>query len=84
MNDGGLGVGARKMKAGSATIGYQLYQDAGRSLVWGDTLTGAGANVKSDTGNGMAQAHTVFGRVPAQTTPAAGTYTDTVVVTIEY
>lgn len=84
LNDGGLGVNARKMKAGTATIGYQLYHDAGRSLVWGDTLTGAGANVKSDTGNGMAQAHTVFGRVPPQTTPAAGTYTDTVVVTIEY
>jgi spore coat protein U-like protein len=83
-NDAGAGVNARKMKSGAATIAYQLYQDAGRSVVWGDTLSGAGANVKSDSGNGVTQNHTVFGRVPPQTTPAAGTYTDTVVVTVEY
>ena len=83
-NDGGLGVGARKMKSGGVTLAYQLYQDPGRSVVWGETLSGGGANIKSDTGNGSTQSHTVYGRVPPQTTPGAGTYTDTVVVTIEY
>lgn len=83
-NDGGLGVNARKIKSGSVTIGYQLYQDPSRSVVWGETLSGGGANVKSDTGTGLTQSHTVYGRVPPQTTPAPGTYTDTVVVTIEY
>lgn len=84
LNDGGLGVNARKMKSGAVTIGYQLYQDASRSVVWGDTLTGPGINIKSDTGTGSTQGHTVYGRVPPQTTPSPGTYTDTVVVTIEY
>jgi spore coat protein U-like protein len=83
-NAGGLGVNARKMKSGAVTIAYQLYQDASHSVVWGDTLTGGGTNVKSDTGTGLTQTHTVYGRVPPQTTPAAGTYGDTVVVTVEY
>jgi spore coat protein U-like protein len=84
LNAGASGVAARKMKSGAATISYQLYQDSGRSLVWGDTLTGAGANTVSDTGTGSTQSHPVYGRVPAQTSPPAGTYSDTVVVTIEY
>jgi spore coat protein U-like protein len=84
LNAGASGVAARKMKSGAATISYQLYQDAGRSLVWGDTLTGAGANTISDTGTGSTQSHAVYGRVPPQTAPAAGAYSDTVVVTIEY
>jgi spore coat protein U-like protein len=83
-NDGGLGVSARKMKSGAVTIAYQLYQDPSRSTVWGETLSGGGTNVKSDTGTGSTQTHTVYGRVPPQTTPATGTYSDTVVVTIEY
>ena len=33
---------------------------------------------------GAAQPLTVYGRVPPQTTPSAGVYTDTVVVTITY
>jgi len=36
------------------------------------------------TGNGASQSYTVYGRVPAQTTPAPGTYTDTVTVTVTY
>jgi spore coat protein U-like protein len=37
------------------------------------------------TGTGATQpAVTVYGRVPPQTTPAIGTYTDTVVVTVTY
>jgi spore coat protein U-like protein len=81
LNDGGLGVDARKMKAGSATIAYQLYRDASRTLVWGNTLN---TDTKGGSGDGSTQNHTVFGRVPAQTTPAPGTYSDTIVVTIEY
>jgi spore coat protein U-like protein len=38
----------------------------------------------SGTGNGAGQTITIFGRVPAQTTPAPGTYTDTVTVTVTY
>lgn len=84
--DGGLvggAVGNRRMGldgAGPGVIGYQLYRDGARSQAWGDT---AGTTV-TGTGNGAAAALTVYGRVPAQATPAAGAYRDTVTATVEY
>lgn len=84
--DGGLiggTVGNRRMgRDGVApgVIGYQLYQDSARALVWGDTL---GSTV-TGIGTGAASTLTVYGRVPAQATPAAGDYRDTVTATVEY
>jgi len=80
-NDGGIGVSARKMKSGANAKGYQLYQDVGRSLVWGNTPN---SDMKGGTGTGSADEHKVYGRVPPQVTPPAGTYADTVVVTVTY
>jgi spore coat protein U-like protein len=86
----GLGAGAgtgatvalRKMtSSGAATINYMLYRDTARTQVWGDQV---GTNTASGTGNGAVQTLTVYGTVPAQTTPAAGSYTDTVQVTVTY
>jgi spore coat protein U-like protein len=83
--DAGLGTGAtvavRKMTSGGATVNYTLYSDSGRTTVWGTTI---GTNTVAATGNGAAQSYTVYGRIPAQTTPAPGTYTDTVTVTVTY
>ncbi|MES5098635.1 spore coat U domain-containing protein [Agrobacterium sp. BA1120] len=67
--------------AGAPTIAYSLYRDSDRANVWGvtenvDRLTG--------TGTGATQSFNVYGRVAAQTTPAAGTYNDTVRATINY
>ncbi|MER8466443.1 spore coat protein U domain-containing protein [Mesorhizobium sp. M1396] len=73
---------ARKMSKGAETVTYGLYKDTARSQPWGDTAT-PGSTVPG-TGNGLVQALTVYGRVPPQTTPSAGVYTDTVVVTITY
>jgi len=83
--DAGIGTGAtvavRKMTSGGATVNYSLYSDTGRTTVWGNTI---GTNTVAATGTGAAQSYTVYGRVPAQTTPAPGTYTDTVTVTVTY
>ncbi len=57
---------------------YNLYTNATRTTVW-DNTTGL-----SDVGNGANQWHTVYGRVPSQTTPAAGVYQDTVNVTVSW
>ncbi|ABS17460.1 Csu type fimbrial protein [Brucella anthropi] len=81
---GGAGatVAMRKMTgAASATINYTIYRDAARTQVWGVT---AGTDVVSGTGNGNAQSITAYGRVPAQTTPAPGVYSDVVSVTVTY
>lgn len=73
---------ARKMSKGAETVTYGLYKDTNRLQPWGDANT-PGSTV-AGTGTGTAQALTVYGRVPAQTTPSPGTYTDTVVVTLTY
>jgi spore coat protein U-like protein len=83
--DAGTGAGAsvttRKMTSGGATVNYKIFSDAGRTTVWGNTVS---TDTVSAVGNGAAQNYTVYGRVPPQTTPAPGTYTDTVTVTVTY
>lgn len=83
--DEGLGAGAttaaRLMTLGAATVEYSLYSDAGRSDVWGET---AGTDTVASTGTGAPQIFPVYGRVPAQATPATGVYNDTVTVTVTY
>jgi spore coat protein U-like protein len=80
-NSGAVNPTQRKMSNGPAQITYGLYRDAARSLSWGSTT---GTNTASGTGTGLTQALTIFGRVPAQTTPAPGLYKDTIVVTLTY
>lgn len=75
-------VSTRKMTGpASATINYQLFRETGRTTNWGNT---PGTDTVALTGTGVAQNVTVFGRVPPQTSPAAGTYNDTVVVSVNY
>ena len=81
--NGGGTVTTRKMKGGPTNelINYALYSDAARTTNWGDTAV---LGWQSGTGNGAAQAFTVYGRVPPQTTPTPGNYTDNVTVTVTY
>ena len=83
--DPGTGTGAtvavRKMTSGANTVNYSLYSDSGRATVWGNTV---GTDTVAATGSGASQSYTVYGRVTAQTTPAPGTYSDTVTVTVTY
>jgi spore coat protein U-like protein len=83
LNNGNTGSTptSRKMSKGSATITYGLYQDNARSQTWGSTV---GTDTIAGTGTGGSQSYPVYGRVPPQATPAAGMYTDTVVVTMTY
>jgi spore coat protein U-like protein len=71
----------RKMSKGAERITYGLYRDAARTLPWGSTT---GTNTASGTGSGVGQAFTVYGRVPAQSTPSAGAYADTIIATVTY
>lgn len=82
---GGSGAtfASRKMAQGSDLLNYSLYTDSARSSVWGD---GTGStSLFSGTGTGSSQAVTVYGRVPSgQTSVPAGSYADTVAVTVTY
>lgn len=82
----GAGAGAtvaNRLMTGpdAATVGYTVYRDAARTQVWGITI---GTDTLAGTGNGQAQPITVFGRVPPQSTPAAGAYSDTLTVTVTF
>jgi spore coat protein U-like protein len=79
--NGGGNISARKMVLGASSVGYQLYSNTARTTVWGDTV---GTNTVAGTGSGLTQNYTVYGSVPAQTTPVAGTYHDTITVTVTY
>ncbi|MDR5785386.1 spore coat U domain-containing protein [Caballeronia sp. LP003] len=63
------------------TVAYQLYRDAARTLVWGQTI---GTDTVASTGTGAAQTLTVYGRVAPQATPAAGTYSSSVTATVTF
>ncbi len=70
----------RKMTLGAKAISYGLYRDSAHANPWGST-TGTTA---SGTGTALAQSLPVYGFVPAQTTPPIGTYSDTIVVSVQY
>jgi spore coat protein U-like protein len=83
----GAGVGAtataRLMThaGGPETLTYGLFIDALFAQNWGTDL----ADRLADTGTGVNQAHTVYGRVDAgQNLVIAGVYTDTVTATIYF
>jgi spore coat protein U-like protein len=73
--------GTRRMAGPGGFINYELYRNSGRSQRWGNT---PGTDTYDASGNGNTQNLVVYGRVPPQSTPAAGTYTDTVTVTVTY
>jgi spore coat protein U-like protein len=78
----GIAPAARKMKSAAGdTVTYGLYRDTGRSQVWGSAASGLGV---TGTGSGANLAISVYGQVPAQSTPRPGTYSDRIVATIAY
>ncbi|GAB7129498.1 hypothetical protein JCM19000A_40060 [Silvimonas sp. JCM 19000] len=69
-------------RASGSSIKYQIYTSAGHNEVWGN---GTGNTVaQSGSGTGQAVSYDAFGEVPAQGNPQAGTYLDTLVVTVMY
>ncbi len=83
----GSGSGAsyanRRMTAGANLLNYNIYTTAARTIVWGNGTGGTGTI--PGTGTGLTQAVTVYGRVNSgQTSVPAGSYADTVAVTVTY
>jgi len=82
--DAGQGTtpGSRSMtlNGGSATLNYGLFQDGNHSIPF-STTPGAGENV---TGTGTLQTIPVYGRIPGGQVVPAGSYLDSVLVTVTY
>lgn len=80
----GLGSNAsgnqRRMIGGTSYLPYDLYSDASRQ-----SPIIAGTPFVNGSGNGVTQAISIYGRIPANTAlPPAGSYQDVVVLTVEY
>jgi len=80
----GATVTTRQMKHATLAdlINYFLYSDSGRTTNWGNTVGVDTVNVASATG--AAENHTVYGRVPTGQYVSAGSYADTITVTVTY
>ncbi len=75
---------ARTLVDGASTLGYNVYLDAARSIVWGDGTNGTSTYGPTMPPDGTEVTVTAYGRVPAEQNVAAGTYADTLVVTLTF
>lgn len=70
----------RQMASGGNFLGYFLYQNIGPTTVWGDV----GGPGEAYAGTGVATVVNVYGQIPAGQNVPAGSYSDTVIVTITF
>jgi len=85
----GLGVGSnalgttRRMLGGTAAyLTYELYKDSSHSAVWGDTST-TGLDIPAAPDRNPRD-FTVYGRVTQAQDATVGSYTDTVLATVNF
>jgi spore coat protein U-like protein len=78
-------IATRQLRSGANALNYNLYRDAARTQVWGQT---AGADTVTMNINGIPNngsrngTFTIYGRIPALENAPAGAYTDSVQMTI--
>jgi spore coat protein U-like protein len=71
---------ARQLQSGANVLYYNLYTDALRSLIWGDGTVGT----TLVSGSGTAATYTVYGRIPGGQNLPAGSYGDSITVTLDF
>ncbi|HET7085766.1 MAG TPA: spore coat U domain-containing protein [Rhizomicrobium sp.] len=86
LSAGGSGTySARRMSNGANNLTYNLYQDAAFSQIWGDGTGGTffpSGQIKLSPPPSVDIIVPIYGSLPAQATPAPGTYSDSVVATL--
>ncbi len=76
----------RTLAFGGNNLPYNLYTNAARNNVWGDG-TGGTSTISDGYLLGLftvVRDYTVYGRIPAAQNTPAGSYADTIIVTITY
>ena len=87
LSSGGSGTYfPRRMNGGAFNLNYNLYTTAARTIVWGNG--GGGTQTVTPTGTFnfpfINYTATVHGRIPALQNVGAGTYADTITVTVTW
>jgi spore coat protein U-like protein len=67
--------------SGRGTLDYDLYQDAGRTIPWGDR---SGRDTLELTATGEPQSIPVYGEIPAGQRATEGSYSDTITVLVQF
>lgn len=79
LSAGGGTIDQRVMSAGTSQLNYNLYTDSARTTVWGDGITGSTISTA-----GLIVLLTAYGRIPARQNVVAGSYSDSLVITVSY
>ena len=80
LGEGGNFSTTRRMVSGLNFLAYELYSDASREQIWGESAESDVAH----TGTGTVTGLTVYGRIPGAQNVPVGTYADTVVATVTF
>ncbi len=78
----GATLATRKMSAGALRLNYSVFTSMARTTVWGDGTLGS--STVAGTGSGSIQSVVAYGRIYAGQIVPAGSFTDTIVVTVTY
>jgi spore coat protein U-like protein len=84
IGQGGSYSGGRRMAGGTADfLRYDLYQDAGRNTLWGNTVGTDTWDFPMPNGNWFTK--WIYGRIPSGQDPSPGNYADNAVtITVNY
>lgn len=85
MHSGSSAVRRLKHSTAPDLASYNVYRDAGRSLIWGDTpATSQSLTQQVRNNTTVPFVFTLFGRIDALQDVRPGTYTDTLLITVEF
>jgi spore coat protein U-like protein len=74
----------RRMTQGGEALSYNLYMDASRTTIWGDGTSGTSVYTRNNPPNNTNVTLPIYGRVTAAQDVSGGTYSDTVLATINF
>jgi spore coat protein U-like protein len=72
------------MVKGTDQLFYNLYRDAGRTVIWGNGGAGTQAYIVQNPPNNQDINVPIFGRIPALQNAGEGVYSDTITVTMTF
>jgi len=73
----------RRLVSSGSYVSYQLFSDSGRTTTWGSTSGGSTVSVSAPSSSAAAT-YSVYGRIPSGQDVPAGSYSDTIVATVNF
>jgi spore coat protein U-like protein len=87
LSPGGSGTSTNRQMgngAGTDRLAYNLFFDATRSAIWGDGTGTTTYYIRNNPPNNRDVSVTIYGRIAPGQDVAVGSYTDTIIVTINF